>query len=73
MYSQVTGATLSGTVTDTSEGAISGAEVSVINTATGVNKSVTVDSAGYYSIPNLPAGVYEVAVSATGFVYNVPV
>jgi hypothetical protein len=67
MYSQVTGATLSGTVTDASGGAIPGAEISVINTATGVNKSVTVDSAGYYSIPNLPAGVYEVSVSATGF------
>ena len=67
MHSQVTGATLSGTVTDASGGSISGAEISVTNTATGVNKSVTVDSAGYYSIPNLPAGVYEVAVTATGF------
>src|SRR6202011_5944961 len=67
IYSQVTGATLSGTVTDASGGSISGAEISVTNTATGVNKSVTVDSAGYYSIPNLPAGVYEVTVSATGF------
>jgi len=47
MYSQVTGATLSGTVTDASRGVIPGAEISVINTATGVNKNVTVDSAGY--------------------------
>ena len=66
MYSQVTGATLSGTVTDASGGAIPGAEISVINTATGANKTVTVDSAGYYSIPNLPAGVYEVAETPAG-------
>src|SRR5260370_1240766 len=67
MYSQVTGATLSGTVTDSTGGVIVGAEISVINTATGANKTVMVDSGGYYSIPNLPAGVYEVSVTATGF------
>jgi Carboxypeptidase regulatory-like domain/TonB-dependent Receptor Plug Domain/TonB dependent receptor len=67
MYSQVTGATLSGTVTDSTGGVIAGAEISVINTATGANKTVMVDSGGYYSIPNLPAGAYEVSVTATGF------
>src|ERR1700730_10460791 len=67
MHSQVTGATLSGTVTDASGGAVPGAESTVKNIATGITKNVTADSAGYYTAPNLPAGVYEVRVSATGF------
>ena len=67
MYSQVTGATLSGTVTDASGGAVPGAEIAVKNIATGISKNVTADSTGYYTVPNLPAGVYEVRVSATGF------
>src|ERR1700687_5477780 len=67
MYSQVTGATLSGNVTDASGGAVPGAEIAVKNIATGINKNVTSDSAGYYPVPNLPAGVYEVRVSAPGF------
>src|ERR1700730_3908172 len=67
MHSQVTGATLSGTVTDASGGAVPGAEITVKNIATGITKNVTADSAGYYTAPNLPAGVYEVRVSATGF------
>ena len=67
LHSQVTGATLSGTVTDASGGAVSGAEITVKNIATGISKNVTADSAGYYTAPNLPAGVYEVRVSATGF------
>jgi hypothetical protein len=67
LHSQVTGATLSGTVTDASGGAVPGAEITVKNIATGISKNVTADSAGYYTAPNLPAGVYEVRVSATGF------
>src|SRR5882757_2608914 len=67
MYSQVTGATLSGTVTDATGAIISGAEVSIRNIATGISKDVTVDSSGFYTAPNLPAGVYEVRVTAAGF------
>ncbi len=64
---QVTGATLSGTVTDASGAVIAGAEVSVRNTATGISKDTTTDSAGLYSIPNLIPGPYEVKVAAKGF------
>jgi len=67
MYSQVTGATLSGTVTDATGAIISGAQVSIKNIATGISKDVTVDSSGFYTVPNLPAGVYEVRVTAAGF------
>ena len=50
---QVSGATLSGNVTDPSGAAIVGAQVSATNRATGVNRVAATDAAGYYSIPNL--------------------
>src|SRR5947209_12279188 len=64
---QVTGATLSGTVTDASGAVIAGAQVSVRNTATGISKDTTTDSAGFYALPNLAPGNYEVKVTANGF------
>ena len=66
-YAQVTGATLSGTITDPSGGVIPNAMVSVRNTATGVTREVTADTAGFYSLPNLLAGSYEVTVTSPGF------
>jgi hypothetical protein len=66
-YSQVTGATLSGTITDASGGVIAGAQVSIRNTATGITKDTTTDSSGFYTVPNLQAGNYEVKVTAKGF------
>ncbi len=67
VHAQVTGATLSGTVTDPSGATITGATVSVKNTATGVSKDTTSDSAGLYTVPNLIPGDYVVTVAATGF------
>jgi hypothetical protein len=64
---QVTGATLSGTVTDPSGSVIAGAEVAIKNLGTGIVRSVTTDSAGLYSAPNLIPGSYEVTITATGF------
>src|SRR5690349_122303 len=66
-FAQVSGATLSGTVTDPSGAAIVAAQVSIANKATGVSRSVVTDSAGLYSAPNLLPGVYDVTVSAPGF------
>src|SRR6267154_1847176 len=67
LHSQVTGATISGTITDASGGVIVGAVISVRNTATGINRNTTADSAGFYTVPNLNPGPYEVKVSAKGF------
>jgi Carboxypeptidase regulatory-like domain/TonB-dependent Receptor Plug Domain/TonB dependent receptor len=66
-HAQVAGATLSGTVTDTSGAVVVNAMVSVKNTATGVVHDVTTDTAGLYSVPNLLPGVYDVTFSSTGF------
>ena len=66
-YAQVVGATLSGTVTDTSGATVPNAQVTIKNLATGVERVVTVDSAGFYTAPNLLPGNYEVRISAAGF------
>jgi carboxypeptidase family protein/TonB-dependent receptor-like protein len=65
--SQVAGATLSGTVADESGAVILNASVSVKNKETGETRDVTSDSAGFYSVPNLLPGNYEIAASAQGF------
>jgi hypothetical protein len=67
VHAQVTGATLSGTVTDPSGATITGATISVKQNATGVSRDTTSDAAGLYTVPNLAPGDYEVRVSATGF------
>jgi len=64
---QVAGATLSGTVNDPSGAVVPNAQVSAKNPATGVARSATTDGAGFYSIPNLLPGNYEITVTAAGF------
>jgi hypothetical protein len=64
---QVVGATLSGTVKDASGAAIPSAKVSVKNIATGITREVDADSAGFYTVPNLAPGNYDVSFSAQGF------
>jgi len=66
-HAQVTGATLSGTVTDPSGGVVANAAVSATNTATALTRDTAADSAGLYNIPNLIPGTYEVRVTAAGF------
>jgi outer membrane receptor protein involved in Fe transport len=64
---QVAGALLSGVVTDASGAAVPNANVSIKSAATGVTHDVTTDSAGFYSVPNLLPGAYDVTVGAPGF------
>ncbi|ADW71077.1 outer membrane beta-barrel protein [Granulicella tundricola] len=59
--------TISGSVTDPTGAAISGAQVLIRETATGtLNKTLT-DASGQYVVPFLPPGTYEVSVEMTGF------
>lgn len=64
---QVAGGTLSGKITDPSGAAIALAEVEVKNVATGVGWKVTTNTEGFYTVPNLQSGEYQVTVSAKGF------
>ena len=67
LRAQVAGGTLSGSITDPSGAVVANAQVVIKNSATGVVKSVTTNTEGFYSAANLLPGEYEVAVSATGF------
>src|SRR6202011_1048027 len=67
VYAQVAGATLSGTVTDQSGGVVPQAAISIKNVATGIERANTSNAAGFYSVPNLLPGTYEVRASAKGF------
>ena len=67
VQAQVSGATLMGTVTDSSGSAIPNAEVSIKNVATGETRALTTDAAGLYTAPNLLPGEYEVTTTAPGF------
>ena len=67
LHAQVAGATLSGTISDPSGAVVPNAKVAARNTATGVTRTANTDAAGFYSIPNLLPGNYEVTVTATGF------
>ena len=64
---QVVGATLSGLVTDSTGAAIAGATVSSKNLATGEVREVPTNSEGFYTLPNLLPGSYDVTVTARQF------
>src|SRR3984893_6393333 len=66
-YAQVSGATLTGTVKDTSGAVIPNAQVAITDVATGVTRNVSTGSAGLYTSPNLLPGNYEIRVTAPGF------
>jgi len=64
---QVETATISGTATDPSGGALVSSKVEARNVATNLTQSTATNSLGRYEIPNLPVGEYEVQASMTGF------
>jgi hypothetical protein len=68
---QVSGAMLSGTVSDSTGAAIPNAQVSIKNENTGEVRAVNVDSAGFYSAPNLLPSKYDITVTASGFATSV--
>ena len=66
LYAGVT-ASISGTVTDPSGGAVAGASVTATNVDTGVATTQTSNAQGFYSFQSLPLGKYTVEVQQTGF------
>lgn len=67
IHAQVSGATLSGTLTDPSGSVIPNATLTIKNVATGIERQVTTDNSGVFSAPNLLPGTYDVTVTAAGF------
>jgi hypothetical protein len=64
---QANTATILGTVTDTSSGAIPDAKVQVTNTGTGATQVTETDSQGRYRVPVLPIGEYDIQSEKEGF------
>src|ERR1043166_1259264 len=56
-----------GSVTDPSGAVVSGATVTITNTATGVSRTLTTGAAGEYFAPNLEPGPYAITVEASSF------
>ncbi|MBM3788676.1 MAG: hypothetical protein FJW30_30435 [Acidobacteria bacterium] len=63
-------ASLTGRVTDQSGAVVPGAKIVAKATATGTVSTVTSTSEGYYSLPALLPGRYDVEISKDGFVAN---
>ncbi|MEO6807091.1 MAG: carboxypeptidase regulatory-like domain-containing protein [Edaphobacter sp.] len=65
---QDTTGSISGTITDSSGASVKGATVSLTNTDRGQNiRTLTTNSAGFYTGTSLPLGTYTVKVAASGF------
>ncbi|MCG8456034.1 MAG: carboxypeptidase-like regulatory domain-containing protein [Holophagales bacterium] len=60
-------ADLRGTITDPDGKAVQGAEVTVINSDTGLTRVTESNSSGLYAVGNLPVGHYVLEVSREGF------
>lgn len=60
-------AIINGIVIDPSGAAIVGAQVVVVNDATGVQYITKTNGGGIYVVPNLPPGPYRIQVSNSGF------
>lgn len=65
--SQALNGQIEGTVTDSVGGAIPNASIKVRNTGTGTERTVIADSNGFYRIPLLPLGSYQVTVEVENF------
>lgn len=59
--------TITGTVTDASQGVLPGATIKVTNTGTGIVQTYQSNAAGIFSAPGLPAGQYKVSAEMSGF------
>lgn len=60
-------ASLSGTVQDVQGAMVVEAGVTVRNEASGETRTATTNQSGYFSVPQLPAGSYQILVVAQGF------
>jgi len=67
MAAQEARSTIRGTVTDAQGAMVAGASVTVTNLATNDKRPVTTNQTGYYEVPLLNAGRYQVTAEMAGF------
>jgi Carboxypeptidase regulatory-like domain len=66
-HAQQTLGTVSGTITDATGAAISGASIILVNDQTAASRKTTSNGTGAYSVQSLSIGTYTITISATGF------
>src|ERR1700730_9834606 len=65
---QVAGGSISGTVRGETGLAMPGVNVSVTDVNSSATRAATTDADGFYNLPDLPPGNYEMRISAPGFI-----
>lgn len=66
-HAQIQNGQFTGVVTDPSGAAITNAKVNITNTSTNLSVATTTNSAGVYTVKELPPGEYRIGVEAGGF------
>ena len=64
---QVSGGSITGTLTDPTGAVVPGAKVTIVNHGTGIGQTLTTTSTGLFNKPNLDPGTYDVTFEAGGF------
>ncbi len=64
---QAINGSIRGRISDAAGAAVPAARITVLNDATGFNRSLTTDDDGYFVVPNLPLGSYSVTIQKEGF------
>ena len=67
IFGQVTNGTISGTVTDSTGARVPDTSITIKNIATGIISASVTNQDGYYSVPNLLIGTYDVQAKKEGF------
>ena len=67
VYAQAITGRISGTVTDPAGAVMPNVSVTATNEATNLERTVTTDADGFYTVTNLPAGAYSITVEQSGF------
>lgn len=67
LFAQSDRGTITGTISDPAGAVIAAAAVEARNTETGATYPVAASATGNYTIPQLPAGTYELSVAVPGF------
>jgi hypothetical protein len=66
-FAQIFPGRITGTVRDAQGAVVSGANIKLQNTSTGLERSVDSDANGEFNFPQLALGTYQITVSKTGF------
>ncbi len=64
---QIPTGSLNGMVTDPKDAVVSGAHVTAVSSTQGVSHETTTNSSGLYTLPDLPAGQYDLKIEQPGF------